>query len=50
MAKKLISVITPCMNEEGNVGALYEQIKQVFADLPQYEYEHIIADNASTAA
>ncbi len=44
---KLISVITPCFNEEENVKELYEQVKAVFFDLPQYEYEHIFIDNAS---
>jgi glycosyltransferase involved in cell wall biosynthesis len=44
---KLISVITPCFNEEENVKELYGQVKTVFADLSQYEYEHIFIDNAS---
>ncbi len=44
---KLISVVTACFNEEENVKVLYEQIKAVFIDLPQYEYEHIFIDNAS---
>jgi glycosyltransferase involved in cell wall biosynthesis len=45
---KLISVITPCFNEEDNVEALYERIKAVFVEFPQYSYEHIFIDNAST--
>lgn len=46
--KKHISVITPCFNEEGNVRALYEGVKQVFAGLAdKYTYEHIFIDNAS---
>jgi glycosyltransferase involved in cell wall biosynthesis len=44
---KQISVVTGCFNEEENVKELYEQIKAVFNDLPQYEYEHIFIDNAS---
>lgn len=44
---KLISVATACFNEEENVKELYEQVKAVFNDLPQYEYEHIFIDNAS---
>lgn len=44
---KLISVITPCYNEEENVKELYEQVRAVFDGMPQYEYEHIIIDNAS---
>ena len=45
---KLISVVTPCYNEEENVEEVYKQIKAVFEHLPQYEYEHIFIDNAST--
>ena len=44
---KLISVITPCYNEEGNVEEVYRQVKEVFNDLPQYRYEHIFIDNCS---
>jgi polyisoprenyl-phosphate glycosyltransferase len=44
---KRISVVTACFNEEENVKELYEQVKAVFNDLPQYEYEHIFIDNAS---
>lgn len=46
--RKLISVVTACYNEEDNVDAVYEQVKAVFQDLPQYRYEHIFIDNAST--
>ena len=45
---KYISIVTPCYNEEENIQAIYEQIKAVFADLPEYKYEHIFIDNAST--
>ena len=45
---KLISIVTPCYNEEDNIVELYTQIKAVFAGLPQYHYEHIFIDNAST--
>ncbi len=44
---KLIGIITPCFNEEKNVGLLCEKIEQVFKTLPDYEYEHIFIDNAS---
>lgn len=44
---KLISVVTACFNEEENVREVYEQVKAVFTDLPQYKYEHIFIDNAS---
>ena len=47
MSTKLISVVTPCYNEEANVRELYERIKAVFAALPAYRYEQIFIDNAS---
>lgn len=43
----LISVITPCYNEEENVRELYTQVKNVFEDLANHNYEHIFIDNAS---
>ena len=45
---KLISIVTPCYNEEENVQILYEEIKAVFDELKVYRYEHILIDNAST--
>jgi glycosyltransferase involved in cell wall biosynthesis len=44
----LISVLTPCFNEEDNVEPLYHRIKAAFALLPGYRYEHVFVDNAST--
>ena len=44
---KLISVVTPCYNEEENVNSIYNEVKNVFAKLPDYTYEHIFIDNAS---
>jgi polyisoprenyl-phosphate glycosyltransferase len=46
--KKLISIVTPCYNEEENVRDLCAQVAKVFAGLPQYEYEHLFIDNSST--
>lgn len=45
---KLISVVSPCCNEEGNVQILYERVKAIFDQLPQYHFEMIMIDNAST--
>lgn len=45
--KKLISVVTPCFNEENNVSLLSERVSAAFKSLSGYEYEHIFADNAS---
>lgn len=44
---KLISIVTPCYNEEENIDELYRRIVAVMAKLP-YEYEHICIDNCST--
>ena len=44
----LISVVTPCYNEEENVKELYSQVRAVFENLGKgYNYEHIFIDNAS---
>ena len=40
-------MLTPCYNEEGNVEVLYERIRAVFAQLPEYSYEQVFIDNAS---
>ena len=45
---RTVSIITPCYNEEENVQEVYEQVRQVFADLEGYAHEHIFIDNAST--
>lgn len=44
---KLISIVTPCYNEEENIEELYQRIAGVMATLP-YDYEHICIDNCST--
>jgi glycosyltransferase involved in cell wall biosynthesis len=50
MMKKL-SIITPCYNEEVNVEICASELKKVMSEhLPNYKYEHIFADNASTDA
>src|SRR4051812_941638 len=48
VSARKISVVTPCYNEEGNVEELYQQIKAVFATLPQYDYEQLFIDNDSS--
>lgn len=45
--KKLISIVTPCYNEEENIDELCQRIAAVMTTLP-YDYEHICIDNAST--
>lgn len=44
---KLISIVSPCYNEEDNVLELYKQVKDVINKLSNYKYEHIFIDNAS---
>src|SRR6476661_4369633 len=48
--RPLITVLTPCYNEAENVQTLYERVRAVFASLPEYRYEHLFIDNASTDA
>lgn len=43
---KLISVVTPCYNEEKNVEDIYLRVKDIFQGL-NYRYEHIFIDNSS---
>ena len=45
---KLISIVTPCFNEEENIEEIYKRIKEVFKSLPNYTYEQIFIDNCST--
>jgi glycosyltransferase involved in cell wall biosynthesis len=45
---KLISIVTPCYNEEGNVEETYRRVKAFFAAEDRYRYEHVFIDNAST--
>jgi len=44
---KLISVVTPCFNEEANVREVYERVRAAMAEFPAYRYEHIFIDNDS---
>jgi len=45
---KLISIITPCFNEEGNIRVLYERVQRILQDYPQFNYEHLFIDNDSS--
>jgi glycosyltransferase involved in cell wall biosynthesis len=46
--RKLITIITPCYNEELNVREVHRRVMEVAAELPQYRFEHLFIDNAST--
>jgi glycosyltransferase involved in cell wall biosynthesis len=49
MARPLISVITPTLNEVASVHACQEAVARVFDEhLKGYDFEHIFADNASS--
>jgi len=48
MARKLISIVTPCYNEQENIKELYERVRSVMSSIPSYDYEHVFIDNAST--
>src|SRR5215469_1581176 len=44
----LLSIVSPCFNEEENVGELYRQIIAATSKLDTYQFEFIFIDNAST--
>jgi len=47
-SQPMISIITPCYNEEGNVERCAAEVKEVFeSQLLDYDYEHIFCDNSS---
>ena len=48
MGKKIISIISPCYNEESNIEELYQRVKKVIDKNVNYDYEYIFIDNAST--
>ncbi len=49
MPKKLISIISPAFNEEGNIRRCHEEVRAVMEPLlDRYDYEHIFGDNCST--
>jgi len=46
--KKLISITSPCFNEEENIRELYRRVAMVMETLPEYDFEYVLIDNAST--
>ncbi|AGG32896.1 glycosyl transferase family 2 [beta proteobacterium CB] len=44
---KLISILTPCFNESGNIEELYSRICRSIDSLTQYDFEIIFIDNSS---
>jgi polyisoprenyl-phosphate glycosyltransferase len=47
MTQKLITIVSPCYNEELNVRELYRRLKEMAAQLPEYRFEFLFIDNAS---
>jgi glycosyltransferase involved in cell wall biosynthesis len=47
-ALKTISVVTHAYNEEDNIEAMYLRVREIMNGFPQYRYEHVFIDNAST--
>jgi glycosyltransferase involved in cell wall biosynthesis len=45
--KTLLSIVTPCYNEEENVEELYRRVKNAIAEVTKYEFEFIFIDNHS---
>lgn len=48
MAKKKVSVMIPCYNEEENIAAITDAVVRQMEQLPQYDYEILCIDNCST--
>jgi len=44
---KVISILTPCYNEEANVEELYRRVRTEMVKLGKYRYEHVFIDNSS---
>lgn len=45
--RKLISIVTPCFNEEQNIDELYRRIRAAIAPIDKYDFEIIVIDNCS---
>ena len=45
---KKLSIVSGCYNEVGNVEELVDRAAKIMEDLPLYDYEQIVIDNAST--
>ncbi len=48
MKKQVISIISPCYNEEKNIDELYARVLNFMSKHTEYDFEFLIIDNAST--
>ncbi len=48
MNRKLITILTGCYNEALNVRELHRRVQAMATQLPEYRFEHLFIDNAST--
>ena len=46
LRRKLVTLLVPARNEEGNLPRVFDEVTAVFAGLP-YDYEVLVLDNAS---
>jgi len=44
----LISIVTPCYNEQENVAEVHRRVREIMGAVEDVDYEHIFIDNAST--
>ena len=48
MSKYVISLIVPCYNEESNIRSFYDEIRNVFTQLTDADFELMLIDDGST--
>lgn len=46
--RRVIGISAPCFNEEANIPELVERIRAAFRLVPDYDYQLLLIDNAST--
>ncbi|MGA8161369.1 MAG: glycosyltransferase family 2 protein [Acidobacteriaceae bacterium] len=47
MTQKLITIVSPCYNEELNVREMHRRLRAMAAELPEYRFAFLFIDNAS---
>lgn len=45
---RFVTILTPSFNEEQNIREVYRRVLEAMATIPQYAYDHLFIDNAST--